>query len=280
MNSAEPLDLTGLDLTGQRALVTGAARGIGKGCALELARAGADLILNDRPGSESLTATAEQILSLGRKVWTIEADVFVPQQCEQLVARAVEAAGAIDILISNPALGIRGHVLDFSVEDFDRVVDATFKSGFHLSRAVARHLVERESGGKILFISSVCGEMPLERNAPYGAAKAALNHFTASLAVELFSHRINVNAIEPGWIDTPNERATFSDEVIDAAGQELPWGRMGTPTDIGRAAAFLVSPAADYITGVILPVDGGYRLKDMRESSSGYVSPRIAKPSR
>ena len=101
---------------------------------------------------------------------------------------------------------------------------------------------------------------------PYGAAKAALNHFTASLAVELFTHRINVNAIEPGWIDTPNERATFSDEVIDAAGPDLPWGRMGTPADIGRAAAFLVSPAADYITGVILPVDGGYRFKDMRET--------------
>ena len=275
MNSSELIDLSG-----RRALVTGAARGIGQGCAIELARAGADVILNDKPGGASLTETAEAIRSLGRRTWTIQADVFDPEQCEQLVADAIDAAGAVDILISNPALGIRGHILDFSVQDFDRVVDATFKSGFHLSRAVARHQVERGAGGKILFISSVCGELPLERNAPYGAAKAALNHFTASLAVELFAHRVNVNAIEPGWIDTPNERATFSDEVIDAAGHELPWGRMGTPADIGRAAAFLVSPAADYITGVILPVDGGYRLKDMRETSAGYVSPNISKPSR
>ncbi len=228
--------------------------------------AGADLILNDRPGSQYLDQTAAEIRGLGRRCWTLEADVFSAGGCETLVANAIEQAGAIDILISNPALGIRGNVLDFSVDDFDKVVDATFKSGFHLSRAVARHMTQRGKGGKILFISSVCGEMPLERNAPYGAAKAALNHFTASLAVELFTHRINVNAIEPGWIDTPNERATFSDEVIDAAGPDLPWGRMGTPADIGRAAAFLVSPAADYITGVILPVDGGYRFKDMRET--------------
>jgi glucose 1-dehydrogenase len=269
-----------IDLTGKRALVTGSARGIGKGCALELASAGADVILNDRPGSDDLPSAAEEIRRLGRRVWTVEADVFAPEDCEALVAKAIVAAGAIDILISNPALGIRAHVLDFSVPDFDRVVDATFKSGFHVSRAVARHLVERGRGGKILFISSVCGEMPLERNAPYGAAKAALNHFTASLAVELFAHRINVNAIEPGWIDTPNERATFSDDVIDSAGKELPWGRMGTPADIGRAATFLVSPAADYITGVILPVDGGFRWKDMRETSSGYFNPRISKPSR
>jgi glucose 1-dehydrogenase len=269
-----------IDLTGKHALVTGAARGIGKGCALELARAGADVILNDRPGSDELPSVAEEISQLGRRVWTVEADVFAPNECEALVAKAIDAAGEIDILISNPALGIRGQLLEFSIADFDRVVDATFKSGFHVSRAIARHLIARGRGGKILFVSSVCAEMPLERNAPYGAAKAALNHFTASLAVELFSHRINVNAIEPGWIDTPNERATFSDEVIDSAGRELPWGRMGTPADIGRAATFLVSPAADYITGAILPVDGGFRWKDMRETSTGYINPRISKPSR
>ncbi len=255
-----------MDLGGKFALVTGAARGIGKGCAIELAKAGADVILNDRPGSQYLDQTAEEIRQLGRRCWTLEADVFSAGGCEALVANAIQQAGAIDILISNPALGIRAHVLDFSVDDFDKVVDATFKSGFHVSRAVARHMTQRGEGGKILFISSVCGEMPLERNAPYGAAKAALNHYTASLAVEMFTHRINVNAIEPGWIDTPNERVTFTDEVIDQAGRDLPWGRMGTPADIGRAAAFLVSPAADYITGAILPVDGGYRFKDMREA--------------
>ena len=223
-----------------------------------------DLILNDRPGSEQLAQTAEQIRSLGRKCWTLPADVFSGEGRSGLVREAVQHAGAIDILISNPAYGKRGRLIDFSADDFDKVVDATFKSGFHVSQAVARHLVGRGSGGKILFISSVHAVMPVERNAPYGAAKAALNHLTQSMAVELFSQRINVNAIEPGWIDTPGERTSYCDEVIKTAGRSLPWGRIGTPADVGRAAVFLVSDAADYITGAVLPVDGGYRFKDMR----------------
>jgi glucose 1-dehydrogenase len=251
-------------LDGKRALVTGAGCGIGKGCALELAHCGADLIVNDRLHSEALQQTAREIRALGRSCWTIEADVFSPPCCETLVKEAVQQAGAIDILISNPAYGKRARLLDISAADFDAIIDATFKSGFHLARAVARHQVQRGGGGKILFISSVHAEMPFEGNAPYGAAKAALNHFAQSMAVELFAHRINVNVIEPGWIDTPNERKTFSDQVMDAAGADLPWGRLGEPADIGRAAAFLASVAADYITGVILPVDGGFRFKDMR----------------
>jgi glucose 1-dehydrogenase len=268
------LELIRLD--GRRALVTGAGQGIGKGCARELAQAGADLILNDRPGCEQLAQTADEIRSLGRKCWTVQADVFAGEGCGALVTEAVRQAGAIDILISNPAYGKRGSLLDFPADDFDKVVDATFKSGFHVSQAVARHLVERGSGGKILFISSVHAVMQVEGNAPYAAAKAALNHFTRSLAVELFAHRINVNAIEPGWIDTPGERTSYSDEVLRTAGQDLPWGRIGTPADIGRAAVFLVSDAADYITGAVLPVDGGYRFKDMRADQQ----PEQANPAR
>lgn len=248
-------------------MVTGAGQGIGQGCALELARAGAELVINDRPGSRALAQTADAIRGLGQKCTTVEADVFTPDGCSELVRKSSEQAGPIDILISNPAYGKRCSLLDITADEFDKIIQGTFKSGFHISRTVARQMVGRGNGGKILFISSVCGEMPFEHNAPYGAAKAALNHLTQSLAVELFSHRINVNAIEPGWIDTPNERKTFSDAMIDSAGPSLPWGRMGTPADIGRAAAFLVSDAADYITGTVLPVDGGYRFKDMRAES-------------
>ncbi len=253
-------------LEGKRALVTGAGRGIGKGCALELAQAGADLILNDRPGCEELARTAEEVRQLGRTCWTIEADVFSAEGSRQLVRQSIEQALSIDILISNPAYGRRGQFLDYSLQEFNKVIDATFKSGFYLAQAAARQMVAQGGKGKILFISSVQAEMPFEQNAPYGAAKAALNHLTQSLAVELFPHRINVNAIEPGWIDTPNERETFGDDVIESAGKSLPWGRLGTVSDIGRAAVFLVSEAADYITGTILPVDGGFRFKDMRSA--------------
>lgn len=265
----------GIRLDGKRALVTGAGRGIGKGCAIQLAQSGADLILNDRPGSEGLQRTAEQIRKLGRACWTVEADVFSADGCQSLVAEAIKQAGSIEILVSNPAYGKRGSLLDFSVDDFDKVIDATFKSGFHISQAVARQMVDRGEGGKILFISSVHACMPIARNAPYGAAKAALNHFAQSMAVELFSNRINVNVIEPGWIDTPNERVSYSDEVMEAEAKTLPWGRIGTPSDVGTAAAFLVSPAADYITGVVLPVDGGYRFKDMRSESQPEEAGRV-----
>jgi len=251
-------------LTGKIALVTGGAQGIGRGCAVEMARAGADVIVNDRPGHPTLEATGAEIRAMGRRCWTVEADVFSPAGREELVASAVREAGHIDILVSNPALGKRSSFLHYDAEDFDRVVEATFKSGFHVAQLVARHLTQRGCGGKILFISSVHAEMPFARCIPYGASKAALNHMARGIAVELSGHRINVNVIEPGWIDTPNERVTFSSEILEEEGRKLPWGRMGNPADIGRAAVFLVSGAADYITGAILPVDGGFRFKDLR----------------
>lgn len=265
MTSESSMSSTDLfDLKGKRALVTGAAMGIGRGCAVELAKAGADLVVNDRPGVSALHDVVKSIQETGRNCIAVESDVFSAAGCKLLTDEAIDRAGPIDILISNPAYGRRGAILDFPDDEFEKVVNATFSSGFYLSRSIARHMKQRGSGGKIIFISSICGEMPFENNAPYGAAKAALNHLTQSLAIELFGSRINVNAIEPGWIDTPNERATFSDAVIDQAGKDMPWGRMGTPADIGRAARFLASDAADYITGTVLPVDGGYRFKDLR----------------
>lgn len=253
-----------MNLNGKTALVTGAGRGIGKGCALELARAGADVVVNDRPGSANLSATADEIRVLGRVCTPVEADVFSRAGCESLVATALGAVGRIDVLISNPAYGVRCSFLDYDPADFERVIAATLVSGFHLSQLLARRMVERACGGKIVFISSVQAEMPLARSVAYGAAKAGLNHMARTMAVELSPHRINVNVIEPGWIDTPGEREAFSEDVIRREGEQLPWGRLGTPEDVGRAAAFLASDAADYITGAVLPVDGCFRFKDCR----------------
>ena len=253
-----------MNLAGKTALVTGGGRGIGKGCALELARAGADVVLNDRPGSPDLAAAASEIQALGRRATAIEADVFSRAGCEQLVGDALASAGRIDILVSNPAVSIRHGFLEFPPDDFERVVHGTLIAGFHLSQLVARRMVDSGGGGKIVFISSVQAEMPFARSTAYNAAKAGLNHLAMTLAVELSKHRINVNVIEPGWIDTPGERKTFSSEEIDRVGPTLPWGRLGTPADIGQATAFLSSEAADYITGAILRVDGGFWFKDAR----------------
>lgn len=264
-------------LVGKTALVTGAGQGIGLGCAMELARAGASLVINDRPGSEQLAAAVQQIRAIQQDRPTcttdasptaaatchaIEADVFSRQGCQQLVSAAVATAGRIDILVSNPAYSRRGTFLQYCPQEFERTINGTLTSGFHMSQLVARHMVSLGIRGHILFISSVQAEMPFALCAAYGAAKAGLNQMTKSIAVELAEHRINVNAIEPGWIDTPSEHVTFSDQVLEQHGKKLPWGRLGNPGDIGKAAAFLCSDAADYITGTVLPVDGGFRFKD------------------
>jgi glucose 1-dehydrogenase len=247
---------------GKIALVTGAGRGIGKGCALELARSGADLVINDRPGSPDLAQTASEIRALGRSCSAVEVDVFSRRDCERLVSSALEAVGRVDILVSNPAYNNRSDFLDYDPDEFERVIRGVLLSAFHVSQLVARHRVQRGGGGNILFISSVHAPIPYARNAAYNAGKAGLNHLCRTIAVELARHRINVNAIEPGWIDTPGERAVFGEEVLRSEGQKLPWGRIGTIEDVGRAAAFLCSDEADYISGAILRVDGLIVYKD------------------
>ena len=251
-----------MDVSGKTAFVTGAGRGIGKGCALELARHGADLIINDRPGSPDLQNTINEIRKLGRVCDSIEGDVFNRPSCEQVVTSVLSTVDHIDIFVSNPASGSRQTFLDYDPWEFERVLQATLTGGFHMSQLVARHMVERAKGGKIIFISSVQAERPYRLSCAYGPAKAGLNHLMQSIAVELSPHRINVNAIEPGWIDTPGEHTAFTDEQITENGKRLPWGRLGQPVEIGRAATFLASNDADYISGSILAVDGLFRYKD------------------
>lgn len=251
-----------MKLVGKHALVTGAGRGIGKGCALELARQGADVVINDRPGSPDVAATAEEIRGLGRTCTIVESDIFSRPGCETLVSQAIEAVGAIDILVSNPAYGVRGEFLDYDPETFEKVIQGTLISGFHMGQLVARHMVGTNTPGKIVFISSVQALMPYQRSVAYNAGKAGLNHMARTIAVELAGHGIRVNVIEPGWIDTPGEHVAFGEKAIQEEGAKLPLRRLGTPADIGKAAAFLASDDADYITGEILRVDGGFWFKD------------------
>lgn len=251
-----------MKLLGKKALVTGGAQGIGRGCALELARAGVDVALNDRERTEAAEAVVQEIRGLGRQAVLVAGDAFEHASCAAIVREAVAALGRIDILVSNPAYSRREDFLKYDPETFQKVLQGTLSGGFSMGQAVARHMVERGGGGKIVFISSVHAQRPYARSVAYNAAKAGLNHLARTIAVELIGHRINVNVIEPGWIDTPGEHLTFGSEFIEKVGPTLPWGRMGTPSDIGRAAAFLASDDADYITGSTLTVDGGLLLRD------------------
>jgi glucose 1-dehydrogenase len=248
-------------LQGKTALVTGAARGIGKGCALELARAGADVVVNDLTRSPEGEATVAEIQALGRRAALVEGDVFERSSCEAVAQRAVAAFGRLDIFVSNPAFSRRGDFLDYDPALFENVIKGTLIGGFHMSQLVARHMVGRGGGGKIVFVSSIHARIPFARSTPYNAAKIGLTHMARTIAAELLPHRINVNVIEPGWIDTPGEHATFGSDTIRDAAPTLPWGRLGTPADIGRAAVFLCSDDADYITGTELVVDGGLCLR-------------------
>ena len=251
----------GMKLSHKLALVTGAARGIGRGCALSLAREGADLAINDRTDSEDLRQVAQEIEALGRRVVIVAGDAFKHESCQQIVDRAIEGLGRLDILLSVPAFSRRSSFLEYPPELVTQTLEGTLAAGFSMSQIVARHMVSRGGSGKIVFISSVQAAVPHSGTAPYAAAKAGLNQMAFSIAAELARYRINVNVIEPGWIDTPGERAVFGDAVIEEQGPQMLWGRLGTPEDIGHAAAFLASDEADYVTGAVLRVDGGYWMR-------------------
>lgn len=254
-----------MNLEGKVAIITGGARGIGLGCAVELAREGASIVLADRPGSPELPSGEKTITDMGNACTTVEADAFSREGCESIVAAAKEAFGGFDIVVSVPAFNRRENFLDYRAEDFESILNAALLGSFHIGQLAARHYVEAGKPGKIVFISSVLARIPNARCVAYSAAKAGLNSMMQTMAVELFEHHINVNCIEPGWIDTPGERHHYDDETMAAEGRKLPWGRLGLPEEIGKAAAYLASPGADYVTGTILPVDGGYRLKHCRD---------------
>ena len=253
-----------IDLRGKYALVTGAGRGIGKACALCLAKSGASIIINDLPGNPDLESTKNEILNEGVSCTVIAADVSSRTSCENLIDQINAKNISVDILINNPALNLREDYLKQSPDDFEKIIQTTLIGGVHISQLVTRSMVAKQKRGKVLFISSVQAEMPIARSAAYGCAKAGLNHLVKTISVELSQFKINVNAIQPGWIETPGEYEAFSREIIEKEASNLPWGRLGLSEEIAQAACFLVSEQADYITGSILTVDGGFRYKDLR----------------
>ena len=253
-----------LDLKGKVALVTGAARGIGRGIALTLAQEGARVAVNYANRADAAEEVVGVIRGAGGETLAIQADVGHYPDVERLLATTLERFGRIDILVNNAGIVSRKPILEVPLEEWDRVVHTNFYGCFYCSRLVGQHMVTRGGGGKIISISSIHGRVAKAGMGPYCATKAAIDMFSKQLAVELAPHRINVNVVASGTITTdinlPLYKSTRPEDIAlrEAVLKRVPWGVIGEPEDIGRAVAFLASDAARYITGAVLYVDGGY----------------------
>jgi glucose 1-dehydrogenase len=251
-------------LEGQVALVTGASRGIGRGIALCLAAEGADLVVNYYAHAGEAQKVVAAISAMGRRALAWQADVAQREAVAAMMTASVEAFGRLDIAVANAAFSIREPVVDATWENIQRVCQVSQFGVFHTCQLAARQMVTQakagQGGGKIVIISSILEEMPAPGSGAYNMAKAAINHLGRTMATELARYHINVNMVNPGWIDTPGERRFSSEEQLRDGGKRIPWGRLGSPEDIGKAVAFLASNDADYITGATLRVDGGFLL--------------------
>ena len=252
--------MSALDLTGRVAAVTGANAGIGQGIALALAEAGADVAVIGRTPADE---TAEQVRALGRRCELISADLSSIAPVDAVVGQVVEGLGRLDILVNNAGIIRRADALEFTEGDWDAVIDTNLKTPFFLAQAAARHMAGWASPGgrrgKIINIASMLSFQGGVRVPSYTASKSGLAGLTKLLANEWAAKGINVNAIAPGYIATANTAALQADETRNRQILErIPEGRWGDPADIGGAAVFLASSAADYVQGHVLAVDGGW----------------------
>lgn len=248
--------LNAFDLTGKVAIVTGCDTGLGQGMTLGLAQAGCDIVgVNRRIPHE----TAEKVQALGRRFTAIQADLSRQDEIETIVDRAVAAMGRVDILVNNAGTIRRADALSFSEKDWDEVINLNLKSVFFLSQAVARQFIQQGDGGKIVNIASVLSFQGGIRVPSYTASKSGVLGITRLMANEWAGHRINVNAIAPGYMATNNTQQLREDaERSKAILDRIPAGRWGVPDDLQGPVVFLASRAADYISGFTLAVDGGW----------------------
>ncbi|MBV7329447.1 SDR family oxidoreductase [Chloroflexi bacterium TSY] len=249
---------------GKVALVTGASLGIGRGIALCLANEGADVVVNYRSHRAEADLVAAEIEEMGRRALVWQADVADRGAVVEMVEGTVEHFGRLDVAVANAAMSIREPVVDAKWENIESTIQVTQFGVFHTCQLAAQQMVKQplngRSRGKIVIISSVHAEIAPVASAAYNMSKAAINHLARTMATELAAQRININVVNPGWIDTPGERKFYNETELAEAGKRIPWGRIGVPEDIGKAVTYLASDDADYVTGSVLRVDGGFVL--------------------
>jgi len=243
-----------MELEGKVALITGGAQGIGKATALLLASRGADVAVSDI-NIHGAVETVKEVEGLGRRGLALEGDVSNPADAENVVAKTVEQLGGIDILVNNAGIARDRLLLRMTEEDWDAVLNVNLKGTFNCTKAAVKYMIKRKSG-KIVNIASVVGEMGNAGQANYPASKAGVIGLTKSIAREYAQRGINVNAIAPGYVETPMTEA-LPEKVKEELRGQIPMARLGRPLDVANAVHFLVSEASSYITGQVLNVNGG-----------------------
>ncbi len=242
-----------MNFTGKVALVTGSGRGIGKAIAQKLSELGATVVINDI--SETAAVTAEEIKTNGKPSLFVKADISLSSDVNQMIEKIINTYGKIDILVNNAGI-TRDHLtMRMSDEDWDSVININLKSVFLCSRSALKYMTKQRSG-KIINISSISGIIGNPGQVNYCAAKAGIIGITRTIAKEMASRQITVNAVTPGFIETEMTQ-NIPDNIKDEAKKRIPLGCFGTPRDIANAVAFLASDEARYITGQYLNVDGG-----------------------
>ena len=244
-----------MKLEGQTALVTGAARGIGKTIALALAREGADVAIADL-NAAGAEATAGEIETLGRRAFAAACDVGDHAAVQKAVAETIAALGKIDILVNDAGIAKAQPFLEITKENWENHLRAHLFGAFYCSQAAARDMAKRRYG-RIVSIASVAGLMGPIDIAPYGAAKAGMIGLTRAMAFELADFGITANAVAPGPIDTELLRTAWSKEALAERANHIPARRLGTVDEVAHAVLFFASPEAAYVSGAVLVVDGG-----------------------
>jgi len=244
-------------LNGKVAIVTGAARGLGKACALALAHAGADIALGLRDMASAADLERE-INTMGRKVIRLQMDVSDLQQINAAVARTVNTFGKIDILVNNVGVAPGNPAENVTETDFDQTINLNLKGTFFTAQAVGKQMIKQGSG-RIINMSSQAGFIALDNESIYCMTKAGVNHLTKNLASEWAKYNINVNAVAPTFIETPGTEPWLKDKAFrKSVVDRIPLGRIGKPMEVAGAVVFLASDAASLITGEIMLIDGGW----------------------
>lgn len=246
-----------MSLKNKIVVITGARQGIGYGIAIAFAKEGANIVVSDLNLSDC-EEVVKEIEKFGVKGLAIQCDVSEKNQVDDLIHQTIKKFGQLDVLINNAGIFPFQPFLEIVESGWVKVLDVNLKSIFLCCQASVRVM---KPGSKIVNISSIAAFVGFEGLTHYCASKAGVNGLTKSLALELASKKINVNAIAPGAIDTPGVKEVSNDDVVEQTVANIPWQRMGTPDDIAQAAVFLASDKSDYITGQTIIIDGGYTLR-------------------